>query len=52
MLIRPSDTDEFLVKYMQPAGILGRARIGQTEAIKVRLDGVADDVILYFSIFK
>ena len=52
MVIRPSDTEEFLNKYMQPSAINGRATIGNLSAAKVKLDGIADDVILYFSTFK
>lgn len=48
IVLRPSDIDEFVVKYMQPASINGRARIANLEAIRVTLDGVGDDVILYF----
>lgn len=51
VVTRKSDIDEFLVKYMQPEAVTGRAQIGNLEAAKVRFNGIADDVILYFSIF-
>lgn len=51
-VIRPADIEEFLVKYIQPASIEGRANINDLTAAKVKLDGIADDVILYFSTFK
>ncbi len=51
VVIRPADIEEFLVKYMQPQSIEGRANIGDLVAAKVRLEGIADDVILYFATF-
>ncbi len=52
LVVRPSDTEEFLVKYLQPASIDGRATIGELTAAKVKLDGIADEIIFYFSTFK
>lgn len=52
LVIRRSDINDFLVKYMQPSQILGQAQISNLTAIKVRFDSIADDVILYFGIFK
>lgn len=51
-VIRRSDINEFLVKYMQPTEILGQAQLSGLTAIKAKFDGIADDVILYFGIFK
>jgi len=51
VVIRPADIEEFLVKYMQPISIEGRAKIGDLNAAKVRLEGIDDDVILYFATF-
>lgn len=47
-----TDLDEFIVKYLQPTTIVGRSKIGQVEAIKMRLDGMNEDVILYFQLVK
>ncbi len=51
-VIRRSDINEFLVKYMQPKNVVGQSQIGQLTAIKASFDGIPDDVILYFGIFK
>lgn len=51
IVIRPSDADEFLVKYIQPVKIIGRAKVGNLDAAKVNLEGIADEVILYFKQF-
>lgn len=48
VVIRPADIDEFVVKYIQPEKVIGRAKIGSLEAAKVKLDPTRDDVILYF----
>lgn len=50
VVTRKSDIDEFLLKYIQPETVVGRARIGNLEAAKVRINGINDDVIFYFSI--
>lgn len=50
-VIRPSDIDDFLIKYIQPTAVKGRARISDLDAVKVTLDGLTDDVILYFATF-
>ena len=52
LVIRPSDTEEFLVKYLQPSSIEGRATVGELSAAKVKMDNIADEVIFYFSIFR
>lgn len=52
MVIRRSDINDFLVKYMQPSQIVGQAQISNLTAIKARFDGIADDVILYFGLFR
>ena len=52
IVVRPADMDEFLVKYIQPAQIVGKSKIGKLEAAKVVIDGVPDEVILYFNQFK
>ncbi|MCM1347910.1 MAG: DUF4919 domain-containing protein [Firmicutes bacterium] len=51
VVLRPSDIDEFLVKYIQPTTINGRAKISNLEAVRVNIDGVPDDVIMYFKQF-
>lgn len=51
LVVRPSDISEFLVKYIQPTQILGQTSIGQLEAYKVKMDGIADDFIFYFGQF-
>ncbi len=51
VVIRPSDIDEFMVKYLQPTAVTGRARIGALDAAKVTFEGVDDEVILYFGQF-
>ncbi|MCM1483501.1 MAG: DUF4919 domain-containing protein [Muribaculaceae bacterium] len=48
VVVRPSDRDEFIAKYLQPTSIIGSSKLGTTDAVKMKLDGVADDVILYF----
>lgn len=48
VVIRSSDINEFLVKYIQPEKILGQAKIGGLEAVKVSLDNTRDNVIFYF----
>lgn len=52
VVTRASDIDEFLIKYLQPQSVNGRSRLGKLDAVKVKFDGIADDVIIYFSIFK
>lgn len=51
-VIRPSDIDEFLVKYIQPARVTARAKLGNLDAVKAKLDGIDDEVIFYFATFK
>lgn len=51
MVIRPTDVNEFLVKFLQPTSVNGRARVGNLDAVKVTLDGVPDEVIFYFGQF-
>ncbi len=52
LVIRPSDRDEFVAKYLQPVAVEGQARIGSLDAVKLKLENIPDDVILYFSTFK
>lgn len=52
MVTRPSDMDEFLSKYIQPTAIRSRATVGGLQAVKATIEGVPDEVILYFSQFK
>lgn len=49
---RPGDIDEFLVKYIQPAKVTARAKLGNLDAVKAKLDGIDDEVIFYFNTFK
>lgn len=51
IILRPSDIDEFVVKYIQPTAILGRAKIGDLDAVRVSIEGVPNDAILYFKQF-
>lgn len=51
IVIRPSDIEEFIIKYLQPTSVTGRARIGAQDAVKVTFEGVPDEVILYFGQF-
>lgn len=51
VVLRPTDIDEFLVKYIQPAHIGGRAKLGGLDAVRVTIDGVPDEVIMYFRQF-
>ncbi len=51
IVVRPGDIDEFLIKYIQPTSLIGRAKIGNVDAARVNIDGVPDDVILYFKQF-
>jgi len=51
LVIRPSDIDEFVIKYMQPTSVNGRAKISNLEAVRVTMEGVGDDLILYFRTF-
>ena len=48
IVARPSDRDEFIAKYLQPVKITGSATLGDIDAVKMKLDGVKDEVILYF----
>lgn len=52
MVVRPSDINEFLVKYIQPKEVKSRATISGLDAAMVALDGVDQDVIMYFNQFK
>lgn len=51
VVVRPSDRDEFIAKYLQPVSISGSATLGDIDAVKMKIDGVADEVILYFKPF-
>lgn len=51
VVIRPSDIEEYLLKYMQPVKVIGHAKINNLDAYKVDLKGNNDETILYFSIF-
>ena len=51
LVVRPSDVDEFVVKYIQPTSVNGRAKIANLEAVRVAIENVGDDVILYFRQF-
>lgn len=52
VVLRPSDIDEFMVKYIQPTKIGSRAKIGNLDAARVDLEGVGEGVILYFKTFS
>lgn len=51
VVIRPSDIEEFVVKYIQPEKVIGHAKIDNLDAYKVDLKGNNNETILYFSIF-
>jgi len=51
IILRPTDVDEFIIKYIQPQSILGRAKIDGLEAVRVNIEGVPNDVIFYFRQF-
>lgn len=50
LVVRASDIDEFVNKYIQPNSILGRAKVGNIDAIKMILVEGEDPAILYFSV--
>lgn len=52
LVVHPSDIDEFVVKYLQPVKVLGRATLDGCQAVRVNLDDKADDVIFYFKTFN
>lgn len=50
IVVRASDIDEFVNKYIQPESIIGRAKVGNVDAIKMVISEGQDPAILYFSI--
>lgn len=50
LVISEGDMDQLLKKYIQVQSELGRSDLDDVKAVKVRLNGVADDVILYFDL--
>lgn len=52
LVVHSSDIDEFVVKYIQPVKVLGRATLEGCQAVRVNLDNNTDDVILYFKTFN
>ena len=50
LVISEGDMNEFLSKYCQVAKEISRSDLGDEKAVKVRLDGIDDDVILYFDL--
>lgn len=51
VVIRSSDIDPFVKNYLQPQAILDQSTLGSQLAVKMKLDGVPDEVILYFDVF-
>lgn len=51
VVIRSSDIDPFIKNYLQPISVIDRSKVGKELAVKMKIDGVPDDVILYFDIF-
>lgn len=51
VVIRSSDIDPFVKNYLQPQAILDQSTLGSQLAVKMKLEGVPDEVILYFDVF-
>lgn len=51
VVIRNSDIDPFIKNYLQPVTVIDQSKVGKELAVKMKIDGVPDDVILYFDIF-
>lgn len=51
VVIRSSDIDPFVKNYLQPQMILDQSTLGSQLAVKMKLEGVPDEVILYFDVF-
>lgn len=51
VVIRSSDIDPFVKNYLQPQVILDQSTLGSQLAVKMKLEGVPDEVILYFDVF-
>lgn len=51
VVIRSSDIDPFVKNYLQPQVILDQSTVGSQLAVKMKLEGVPDEVILYFDVF-
>lgn len=49
-VICESDMEELLAKYIKPQRVIDRSTRGDEEAVKVKIDGIDDDVILYFDL--
>ncbi len=49
-VISPADIDEFLTKCWQVQRVYESADMGDLRAVKVHIDGIDDDVILYFDL--
>lgn len=52
LVTRTSDAQEFIIKYLQPTAIKGTSKLGDIDAVKLNLDGIPDDVIVYFKQYK
>lgn len=48
----PSDVEEFLLKFIQPSSIEGKAKLGDLDVYKVILNGIEEPVYLYFGQYK
>lgn len=51
VVLRSSDIDPFVKNYLQPVVVLDSSKVGSQMAVKMKIDGVPDDVILYFDVF-
>lgn len=51
VVIRSSDIDPFIKNYLQPVAVIDQSKVGKQLAVKMKIDGVPDDVILYFDSF-
>lgn len=52
LVTRTSDAQEFIVKFLQPTAIKGTSKLADLDAVKLALDGIPDDVIIYFKQYK
>lgn len=51
VVIRSSDIDPFIKNYLQPTAIIDQSKVGSQLAVKMKIEGVPNDVILYFDLF-
>ena len=51
VVVRPSDIEEFLYKYIQPDEVMGKATVSGMTAYKVKYADHTDPIIFYFTTF-